>query len=204
MKKYWIPAIVLAVLAAASVLISPSLAQEKTPAAAPQAKIAVCDVAAIFKEYQKSKDLTREDEEKRIALEEENNTRTKAIQKLENRLTKLNADSKEYDDCLNEMTKLSLDRKSWSDLQGELLLRTTYRRTEDLYKEILAMVKTIAREKGLDLVLFKEGEDTKARNLNEMLQTMSTRKVLYSSANVEITEEILTRLNERYSGAKKD
>ena len=62
------------------------------------------------------------------------------------------------------------------------------------------MIKKVAKDRGLELVLFKESEDAKPANLDELLQRMSRRKVLYNANSIDITDEVLTRLNEAYKG----
>ena len=67
--------------------------------------------------------------------------------------------------------------------------------TENIYREILAAVEVTAKEMGLDMVFVKEDFLFPSASSNELLMTIKTSKVLYSSDELDITNEVLTRLD---------
>ena len=53
-----------------------------------------------------------------------------------------------------------------------------------------------------DMVFFKENSDTKPTTLEQLFQQITTRKLLYSSNSIDITDEVLIKLNEDYKTNK--
>ncbi len=197
MKRYSLLAVVIVAGLCLAAWIGTSLAQEGRPAATP-VKAAVCDVVAVFKNYQRAKDLTDKLKERLDGIKAESDKRGKAIDKLKMTLEQLMVGTKEYEDRLSEMTKLSIEREAWLTYQDTLAKQENFRLTKEMYQEILQAVGKIAKQRGYDLVLFKEADDQPSRTLDELLQQMARRKVLYSDGGLDITEDVLVQLNSDY------
>jgi len=201
MKKLQVIAILIAAVIGAGAIFQNSFAQEKPQ---PQAtKVAVCDVVMVFKNYQKAKDLTEKLKNRLDEIKAESDKRNKAIERIKMDMDQLKAGSKEYDDRLNEMTKLTIERDAWLTFQDDLAKRENFRLTKEMYDEILKIIEHVSKDRGFDLVLFKESNDLQSRNLDELLQQMARRKVLYSSQTLDLTEEVLIRLNQEYKAGQK-
>ncbi|MHC4571487.1 MAG: OmpH/Skp family outer membrane protein [Planctomycetota bacterium] len=67
--------------------------------------------------------------------------------------------------------------------------------TEELYKEILQETDKVAEQKGLDLVLEKSEIELPALNANELMLAIRTHKLLYSAGCLDITDEVIARLD---------
>ena len=67
--------------------------------------------------------------------------------------------------------------------------------TEKVYKEIITAVEKTSQEMGLDMVLAKEDFLFPSASSNELLMTIKTSKVLYSSDELDITNEVLATLD---------
>ena len=66
---------------------------------------------------------------------------------------------------------------------------------EGLYQEALKVTETIAKERGLDLVLERTEPKFPMTASEEVLSVISTHKVLYCGACVDLTSEVLTRVD---------
>jgi Skp family chaperone for outer membrane proteins len=201
-KPYWILLTALGTLIAAAAL-NPTLAQEKpAPAAAAPAKTAVCDLFIILKNYDRGNDLKKELKDRMDKITAEGDKRGKEITKIQDTLEELKPGSKEYDAQLNKMTQLTIDRQAFLNYQDELAKRETFRYTKDVYQDVLDAVEKVAKERGYQLVLFKESPNLTSRNYDELLEQMARRKVLYSDASLDITDDVLKRLNRDYAVKK--
>jgi len=69
-------------------------------------------------------------------------------------------------------------------------------RTEQLYKEILQITKDLAEQKGLELVLEDDEPEFPVASAEELVMTINTHKVLYSAGCLDITAEVIARLDE--------
>jgi len=67
--------------------------------------------------------------------------------------------------------------------------------TEDLYKEILRITGEVAEQKGLALVLEKREIEFPASSPDELMLTLSTHKLLYSGGCLDITDEVIQRID---------
>jgi Skp family chaperone for outer membrane proteins len=71
---------------------------------------------------------------------------------------------------------------------------------EDLYQEVLQIVNDLAREKGLEMVL-ERTEPEFPISSDELMLTVSTHKVLYDGGCVNLTNDVIARLDAS-AGAK--
>jgi Skp family chaperone for outer membrane proteins len=70
-----------------------------------------------------------------------------------------------------------------------------YRWTEDLYKEILQATKDLAKQKGLDLVFGNDEPEFPVTSTDELWMVISTHKVLYNAGCLDLTDEVIARLD---------
>ena len=66
---------------------------------------------------------------------------------------------------------------------------------EQHYVDVLKMVETVAKSKGLDIVLAKEENRFPAPSPNELMLIIKTSKVLFASDDLDITDEVLSAIN---------
>lgn len=67
--------------------------------------------------------------------------------------------------------------------------------TENIYKDILRITGDIAKQKGLDLVFEASEPELPATSPTELELSMGTHKLLYGGGCVDITDEVITRLD---------
>ena len=67
--------------------------------------------------------------------------------------------------------------------------------TESLYRDVLAVVSTVAKEKGLDMVVAKEEVEFPSAGIRDLMLLIRTNKVLYHSEHMDITNEVLAVLD---------
>ncbi len=70
-----------------------------------------------------------------------------------------------------------------------------YRWTEDLYKEILHATKDLAKQKGLDLVFGSDEPEFPVTSTEELWMAINTHKVLYNSGCLDLSDEVIARLD---------
>ena len=66
---------------------------------------------------------------------------------------------------------------------------------EELYKDILRETSEVAEQKGLDLVFERSEPELPATTANELTMTISTHKLVYSGELLDVTDEVMTRLD---------
>jgi len=66
---------------------------------------------------------------------------------------------------------------------------------EGLYKDILKVVGEVAEEKGLALVFEKSEPELPAASASDLMRTIDTNKLLYSGGGLDISDEVVARLD---------
>ena len=67
--------------------------------------------------------------------------------------------------------------------------------TESLYRDVLAVISTVAKDKGLDMVVAKEEVEFPSVSIRDMMLSIRTNAVLYHSEHMDITNEVLAVLD---------
>ncbi|GAF74646.1 unnamed protein product, partial [marine sediment metagenome] len=75
--------------------------------------------------------------------------------------------------------------------------------TEELYKDILRITGEVAEQKGLDLVFESDEIELPAPSATELMMTIRTHKLLYSGGCLDITDEVMARLDAEESEKPK-
>lgn len=173
--------------------------EAKPPAAL---RVAVCDALHVFDNYRRVKDLDVELQKKREGMDAEERRRLKAVEDLQKELALLAETSEEYERQLEKMLLLQNEYEVWKKTEEAMLLRWRFHLTRQMFDEIFQAVEHVAKAQGWHLVLFKESQTLQSRNSTELVQEMfGRRKVLYSDASLDVTEAVLSELNQRYRRA---
>ncbi len=189
----WVVAIVLGggILLSTSLATAPRTAESAT-------RVGVCDVVQVFNNYERAKDLTTKLNENRETIKSQDATRIKSIEAVEMELEGLVVGSDEYEKRLSEVERLSIDRKVWLQYEEAVLMRNHHRLTKEMYRQILKMIAEVARGKGYHIVLYRISKELESEDTPQLLQQIERHRVLYAADSVDLSGEVLSRLNQAY------
>jgi len=122
---------------------------------------------------------------------------SKDIQALAAGLKALKPGSIDYLARYRELLQKQSELKALQEFNPRRRMLREMRWTQDLYKEILRITKELAAEKGLDLVLGADEPTFPIQRYDELMMTLSTHKVLYSDGCVDLTNEVVARLDKQ-------
>ncbi len=163
-------------------LLALSLFAGSTPLFAEGEKIAYVDVAKVFDAYLKTKDNDRTLQQSGKKKEEERDAIVHEIRQAKDELALLNdeAKAKKQDSMSNKMKELqAFDAQTRATL-GEQRNKVV----REIFKDIDDVIQKYGQSKQLDLIY------------NE-------RALLYHSAKMDATKEIIDTLNKEYSSKKR-
>lgn len=169
----------------------------------PAGPVAVCDIKELLENYQKAKDLMNSLNDRRMKLENEEKDRIAKTDGIQAEIKELKAGSPEYEKRFSELQRLTFDREVWKKFESAVLLREHHRYTRLLYDEMRNSVAQIAKEQGIQVVLFIEHRIPETQTSPELGQVMEGRKVIFADPSVDITEQVLKRMNDDYKVAPK-
>ena len=131
----------------------------------------------------------------RVLAEKE--TRDKLVKDLQQDLEWLPDNSPEHLRKQEELEEATIQRAAWVTYQNNKLAREEKLRYEDLYRQMLAAIQEVSEGSSVDLVLFKEKHFEVPREWNtaQILALAANRKVLYARPGMDLTEQVITRMN---------
>lgn len=165
-------------------------------------KIGVVNVRKIFRDSKRG-------ERHRVELSVEESKVNAVLQKLKREIEAAEAglgvlrrDSSDYLELERDATQKRgsyLSQKKFFEKQLELRDR---RWTEELYKVILEETREVGKQKDLDLVFAEKQPVFPMPSIAELMMTVETHKLLYCRGCLDITNEVMARLDEEESKVK--
>ena len=166
-------------------------------------KIGVVSILRIFQDCNKNADYreeaTKEQDDIMAGLEK----LSKEIDAEKAGLKTLKAGSSDYLDLMKGVLEKQARLQAEQEFYKQQMAMKDQQWTEELYKDILQETIAVAKQKGLDLVLEKDEPILPAVSGNELMLTIRTHKLLYSGGCLDITSEVIARLDAKDSETQK-
>jgi Skp family chaperone for outer membrane proteins len=207
-SRHW--AIAAAAILSLSVFVSLAQAQTQTPAqpqaraaagqALPGTRIALLDVNRIFKSHERFKAAMEGMKHNVEAAETQVRNDRNAITKLGEDLQLLKKGTPDYKALEEELTKRQADLQVAVQLKKNEFVQREAENYNAVYQEILQETNYFCRENAIDVVLRFNGESVDVEQPNSVLSFIN-RQVVWNNPGLDITDQILQRLNGRAGGA---
>jgi len=169
--------------------------QAQSKSNTPSSKIGVVSILKVFRDCKRSDAHRTEFNAEQSKIIAALQTLSKDIAAQEAGLKALKPESSDYlaqrKVLIDNQARLEAEQKFYKE-QGIL---KQYKWSKELYQDILRITSELAEQKGLDLVLRKDEIDLLALSVNEISETVRTHKVLYSGGCVDISDEVVARLD---------
>ncbi len=161
----------------------------------PSSKIGTVSILKIFRDCKRNAaHRSQLNAEQRVIIDELERLSTE-IQAKEAGLKALKIDSSDYMARRKEIINKRFNMEAQQEFSKEQIILKQYKWSKELYQDILPIVSELAKEKGLDLVIEMDEIDLLALGINELSQTIRTHQVLYSGGCIDITDEVVARLD---------
>ncbi|MFA5864648.1 MAG: OmpH family outer membrane protein [Phycisphaerae bacterium] len=161
-------------------------------------KAAVVDIVKVFNDYQRTKEINERLNKEQVELQNQRKQKIDRVEALKAQLDSLHPDSKDYYQREKELLERSIELKNFTDIKAEEIKREFRVMTEDIYGEMLKTIESVAKDAGYDLVLYLDLTDIHGDNFPALLEKIRERKVLYSTKEIDITQNVLEALNQNY------
>jgi len=169
-------------------------------------KIAVVNVPVVSEQYLKTGALEEQFNAERAKFTQDGNARRAEMEKLARSLEEeLKPGSADYQQRREQLILQQSRLEAFVESEGAKLDASIARSLKAIFDDIQSMVSYVAAEKGIDLVLtiepLPEGDPESSGVLRQQIMF---QKVIYASPHIDITEEVVRRLNLEFkqSGAK--
>jgi len=104
-------------------------------------------------------------------------------------------DSSDYALLERKLMEKTATLKAKEEFFQQDMMSRQHRWAEKSFREVLKATETVAKDKGLDIVLVREEYRWPVNNANELVNVMRTSKVVYNSEELDITEAVLAAWN---------
>jgi Skp family chaperone for outer membrane proteins len=193
----------------------PALAQAPAPAEAPKpavaplpkardVKVAVIDIEKTFNTLEERSQIQADLAVMVDKFSQESNVMNQEIKDLEEDLRVLDSNSPSFKVKEETLSKKAFEKQAWMTWRQNFMQREQKLKQLDLYKKINTATAELAKENGYDLVLFKEPpiENMARLNPQEQQDAMASRKLIFFAPDLEITDAVVTRMNNEYKNRK--
>ena len=164
-------------------------------------RVAVVNVFQLWRGIDATAEMNAELEDGRQKFIKEQEERKKKFQDLQQDMEWAPDDSADRRKKQKELEHEAFTFQVWLKWQENLLAREEKIRYEDLYRRTLDAIKEVAEANGVDLVLFQEVPPNFAHRRittkDHVVNLIANRKVLYASEELDMTDQVITRMNNK-------
>jgi Skp family chaperone for outer membrane proteins len=195
MKRFALPALLLTAFILAR------------PAAAQDTKVGVANLSRIIQSMQEAQDKNKTKADELRRLDEEQKAKAQALENLKKERENFKKGSPEYNERSEQLLQKSIEFQSWNELKKVDLGRRQKDEIKAFYDKINAAIQQIATEKKMDLVIadfsVEIPNDLDAVNPDQLQQLIRQKQVLYTAKGVDISDDVINRLNAQYKAGGK-
>lgn len=166
-------------------------------------KAAVVNIPVVSEKYAKTAELEAQFEAVRKKITQDRDALKDKLERAKRSAQEeLKPGTEEFRQRLKEIALMEAELQWFTETEGQKVERGLAESLRSIFGDIQVAVREVAEEKGLDLVLASDQlpPDT-PENPAQVRQHILLQKVLYWSPAVDITEDVVARLNAKYKSA---
>lgn len=169
-------------------------------ARAAQPAVAVVNIPAVSEQYRKTADLEAHFDGVRQKLNEEREALRAKIDRTARSLQEeFKPGTDDYRQRRKQLAMLEAELQYFVESEGQRIEAGLARSLRMIFDDIHKVVGEVARDEGIDIVLAADQMPTEAADSpTPVRQQILLQKVLYWSPEVDLTDEVVARLNARY------
>ena len=158
-------------------------------------KIGVVSIRKIFRDCKRSAKYRQEAIAERQRVDADLAKLNNEIEAQKAGLKTLKIGSESYMAQVKEILEKQAILQAQQEFNKQQRALKEQRTTEDIYRDILRITGEVAKQKDLDLVFEKSEPELPALSPTELELSMGMHKLLYSNGCIDITDEVMARLN---------
>jgi Skp family chaperone for outer membrane proteins len=156
----------------------------------------VVDLADVMREYNAVKEMREKLEKRAEDFKKETTARRQKIDEVRFSRDQEHPDSPKWFELQSELNRLSVEMELWTKFQQQDIQAESREQQNRVYKDMLRAVETVAKQRGLNAVFHLDGVDLNDPNDVLTAQRMTTRAVIYASPTIDLTKDVIARINQ--------
>jgi Skp family chaperone for outer membrane proteins len=169
-------------------------------------KVAIANPVKIFNDIKETNDLKAKMQSEQKTIEATDITKRTQLNDLKAARDALKPDSPQYAQKNKELLDASIQYEVWGRMTQMDIQRQQKQQIKTLYDKIRGSIAEVATRRGVDLVIAEQGVDLPADleqiNMDQLKLLINQRNVLFNSALVDISPEVITSMDAKYSAGK--
>jgi Skp family chaperone for outer membrane proteins len=166
--------------------------------------VAVVDLQAVFNASKQQNAIQSGQTARAEKLQGEVKTRQEEVQRLQSQLDTMTPNSDAWESKRTEVLNKSVELQAWAQVSEQLEGRQRTREFVGLYDSANKAVSAVANELGIAVVLqtgtLPSNEQLAQAQPQQLVALLQNRKVLHHTAQVDITQQVIARMNSDYTG----
>ena len=173
--------------------------QAQQGAQAKPTAVAVVDLEQVFEQSKEKMQFDADQRTAREAIQKAAEDKQKAAEAMKADLDTLAPGTPAHQQKQQELELAAVEFQAWSQYEQLKLNREAAVRIEGLYRKSIESIDRMAQEAGYDLVLYREAQGKfQYENIQQLLQQIGFRKVLYANDAIDITDQVVQRMNNEF------
>ena len=166
-------------------------------------KVAVVNVGAVSEKYAKTDDLEAQFDAVRRKLNQERDSMKEKIEKANRSLQEeLKPGTDEYRARRKQVALMEAELQWFVESEGQKVEKGLAESLRSIFGDINVAVREVAQEKGVEIVLASDQLPAETPDSpTQVRQHILLQKVLFWTPNLDLTEDVITKLNARYKSA---
>lgn len=166
-------------------------------------RVAVVNVPAVSEQYEKTAELEAGFEQKRLAFNRDREALQQKIQRLAQALQEeFKPGTAEFERRRKELALADAELKWFMEAEGQKIEQSLAASLRGIYDDIHAAIRELAKERGIDLVLAADQLPPEPpQTTAQARQQIVLQKVLFWGPRVDMTDDVIARLNARHKAA---
>ncbi len=199
----WLLAVMLGGIVVGGLLVDRGQSQAAEGAAAPgPTVVGVVDMYKVLNESRMYKDLKEDLREGAQSKREEAQRRKQEAEMAEKTLDAFNRRAPQFREKFKAFVDAAVDYNAYVKLSQAEQILLLNKGTWQVYQSILEVVAEVAKERGVDLVVYLDDFEPDLQDTQRLMSQIRQRKILHRAPRVDMTELVLERFNMSYRKAK--
>lgn len=169
-------------------------------------KVAIVNIPAISERYLRTRDLEAQFEERRTKLTQQRDAMQERILRTSRSLQEeLKPGTNEFEERRKQLAMLEAELQWFIDTEGQKIEQGLAGSLRSIYGDIQTAVRVVAEERGVDLVLAADQiPNEPPQSTTQVRQQIVLQKVVYWSPRMDLTDDVVARLNADYAARRPD
>ena len=172
-------------------------------------KVGVVDLVAVTNGYDRTKDANADIQVEQANFKAAAEPRVKALEDMRLKRDGFNKGTKEWQQLDDQVLTTRAELNTWMQIERIKIERRHQEVLLDMYRQMTGAVERISKQNKIDLVFTKafleppQIDVDKAVGLQDLQKRIVGQRVLFPTAVVDITQDVLKILNDEYKAKKK-